>query len=203
MKQAIISKDRCAWVRRAPEDYIQYHDEEWGTPIHDDTVHFELLTLEGAQAGLSWLTVLRKRAGYRQAFAQFDVKTIAAYNAQDCQQCYNDARIIRNQLKIQATVHNARCFLKIQATFGSFDQYIWNFVGGQPQLNHWHHHQEVPAHTQLSDQISKDLKKKGFKFVGSRIIYAYMQASGLVNDHTIDCFRHKELSQLARYSTNL
>ncbi|MEM9417092.1 MAG: DNA-3-methyladenine glycosylase I [Bacteroidota bacterium] len=187
---------RCAWTKRAPEDYIRYHDEEWGVPVHDDTVHFELLTLEGAQAGLSWLTVLRKRAGYRQAFGQFDVEKIAAFDTTTCQQLYSDVRIIRNRLKIQATVNNAQCFLEIQAAFGSFDQYIWNFVDGQPQINHWKHPQEVPTHTQLSDQLSKNLKKQGFKFVGSKIVYAYMQAAGLVNDHTVDCFRHQELSHL-------
>lgn len=181
---------RCSWAQGAPEDYIQYHDEEWGVPVHDDRKHFEFLTLEGAQAGLSWLTVLRKRTGYQQAFSQFDVEKIAAYTPQEYQQLYNDTHIIRNRLKIQATVHNAQRFLEVQATFGSFDQYIWDFVDGQPQVNHWKHAQEVPANTSLSDQISKDLKKRGFKFIGSTIMYAYMQAVGLVNDHTVDCFRH-------------
>lgn len=197
MQESSPNKDRCVWANKTFEDYIRYHDEEWGVPIHDDTAHFELLTLEGAQAGLSWLTVLRKREGYRQAFSQFAVEKIAAFDASRCQQLYNDARIIRNQLKIQATVHNARCFLEIQATFGSFDQYIWGFVDGKPKQNYWQHHQEVPDHTPLSDQISKDLKKKGFKFAGNKIIYAYMQAAGLVNDHIADCFRHQEVRQLA------
>lgn len=196
-----LNRSRCAWAQGAPDDYVRYHDEEWGVPIHDDKAHFEFLTLEGAQAGLSWLTVLRKREGYRQAFEQFDAKKIAAYTPQACQQLYKDARIIRNQLKIQSTVHNAQRFLEIQATFGSFDKYIWEFVGGQPQINHWKHQEEVPDHTQLSDQISKDLKKKGFKFIGSKIIYAYIQAAGLVNDHSVDCFRHQEVNKLASQST--
>ena len=200
MDNVVANKKRCAWISGAPADYVRYHDEEWGVPVHNDTLHFELLTLEGAQAGLSWLTVLRKRAGYRQAFAHFDVAKIATFDPTTCQQLYSDAQIIRNQLKIQATVHNARCFLEIQASFGSFDQYIWHFVAGQPKLNHWQHSQEVPANTQLSDQISKDLKKKGFKFLGSTIVYAYMQAAGLVNDHTVACFRHQEIGQLAHCS---
>lgn len=185
---------RCAWAQGTPEDYIQYHDKEWGVPVHDDKKHFEFLTLEGAQAGLSWLTILRKREGYRQAFAQFDVEKIAAFTSKTCRRLYSDIRIVRNQLKIQAAVHNARRFLELQATLGSFDRYIWDFVDGQPQINHWKHRREVPANTTLSDKISKDLKKRGFKFVGSTIIYAYMQAVGLVNDHTTDCFRYQESS---------
>ncbi|MEL6606833.1 MAG: DNA-3-methyladenine glycosylase I [Bacteroidota bacterium] len=182
---------RCAWAQGAPEDYMHYHDEEWGVPVHDDKTHFEFLTLEGAQAGLSWLTVLRKRKGYRQAFAQFDIEKIAAFTPQTCQRLYSDTRIVRNRLKIQATVRNAQCFLEIQAACGSFDQYIWSFTDGQPRVNQWRHSREVPANTPLSDQISKDLKRRGFQFIGSTIIYAYMQAVGLVNDHTVNCFRHQ------------
>ncbi len=193
MKQSV---DRCAWAQRASEDYIRYHDEEWGVPVHNDKTHFEFLTLEGAQAGLSWLTVLRKRAGYHQAFAKFDVEKIAAFTPQTYQLLYNDDRIIRNRLKIKATINNAQCFLDIQATFGSFDQYIWRFVDGKPRINHWKNPQEVPANTPLSDQISKDLRKRGFQFIGSTIIYAYMQAVGIVNDHTVDCFRYQERNPL-------
>ncbi|XWN35141.1 MAG: DNA-3-methyladenine glycosylase I [Roseivirga sp.] len=187
-------KKRCAWANVAHQDYVQYHDKEWGVPVHDDTLHFELLTLEGAQAGLSWLTILRKRSGYRQAFAQFDAAKVAAFEPLQIQELCADASIVRNRLKIEATVRNAQSFLAIQAAFGSFDQYIWRFVGGKPLLNHWQHAEEVPAHTPLSDQISKDLKKRGFKFVGSTIIYAYLQSAGLVNDHTVDCFRYRALS---------
>lgn len=194
MKQTV---DRCVWAQGAPEDYTRYHDEEWGVPVHDDKTHFEFLTLEGAQAGLSWLTVLRKRAGYRQAFAQFDVAKIAAFTPQTYQQLYDDGRIIRNRLKIQATINNAQRFLDIQTAFGSFDQYIWHFVDGQPQNNHWKDPQEVPANTPISDKISKDLKKRGFQFIGSTIIYAYMQAVGLVNDHTTNCFCYHTASPTA------
>lgn len=195
MSTTVDHKCRCAWVRDAAPDYIRYHDEEWGVPVHDDALHFELLTLEGAQSGLSWLTILRKRAGYRQAFANFDVAQVAAFDATTCQRLYSDPRIVRNQLKIQATVRNAQCFLEVQAAWGSFDRYIWSFVGGQPQTNYWQQIQEVPAYTELSARMSKDLQEQGFKFVGRTIVYAYMQAAGLVNDHTVNCFRHQVISQ--------
>ncbi len=186
---------RCAWAQGTAEIYIHYHDEEWGVPIHDDTQHFELLTLEGAQAGLSWLTILRKRSGYRQAFAKFDVQKVADFSPEQCQQFCKDIRIVRNPLKINSTVNNAQCFLKIQAEFGSFDKYIWKFVKGKPIVNHWKDHSELPAFSDLADKISADLKSRGFSFVGSTIIYAYLQAAGLVNDHTVDCFRHKEVQR--------
>lgn len=189
-------KKRCDWVK-PPAFYVQYHDEEWGVPVHDDQLHFELLTLESAQAGLSWLTVLSKRGGYRQAFAGFDVAQIAAFDKAKREALYQDPGIIRNRNKIQATVNNAQQFLKIQADLGSFDRYIWDFVDGQPIINHWHSYQEVPGHTKLSDQISKDLKQRGFRFIGSTIIYAYLQAAGLVNDHVVGCFRYKALIALA------
>ncbi|MEL6412811.1 MAG: DNA-3-methyladenine glycosylase I [Bacteroidota bacterium] len=185
---------RCAWTHQMPAYYIQYHDEEWGVPIHDDQQHFELLTLEGAQAGLSWQTVLKKRHGYRQAWAHYDIAQIAAFDQSTREQLYRDERIVRNRLKIDATIRNAQHFLKIQAIWGSFDSYIWRFVDGKPLINHWKHIQEVPTSTPLSDQISQDLRKRGFRFVGSTIIYAYLQAAGLVNDHTTDCFRHQALS---------
>jgi len=185
-------KKRCDWVK-PPDFYIQYHDEQWGTPVHNDRLHFELLTLESAQAGLSFLTVLGKRAGYRQAFANFDVAQIAAFDQAKLEALYQDPGIIRNQRKIQATINNARQFLKIQDAFRSFDRYIWDFVQGRPIINHWHSYREAPGHTRLSDQISQDLKQRGFQFIGSTIIYAYMQAAGLVNDHIVDCFRYKEL----------
>ena len=184
---------RCTWVNTAFPAYVKYHDEEWGVPVHNDTLHFELLTLEGAQAGLRWLTILQKRTGYRHAFAHFSVGKVATFKKGTLEKLYEDTRIVRNRLKIQATVNNAKHFLKIQEECGSFDHYIWRFVDGQPIINHWKHINAVPASTKLSDQISKDLKQRGFKFVGSTIIYAYLQAVGLVNDHTVDCFRHKEL----------
>ena len=186
-------KKRCTWARDTLEYYVDYHDEEWGVPVHEDRLHFELLTLEGAQAGLSWFIVLKKRAGYRQAFKHFDVEKVANFDAATLQKLYSDTRIIRNALKIDAAIHNARCFLEMQASCGSFDQYIWDFVEGMPKVNHWQCQQEVPSYTPLSEKISRDLKKKGFKFLGSKIVYAYMQAAGLVNDHTVDCFRHREL----------
>ena len=198
MNASTHTTTRCAWASRGPADYLQYHDEEWSVPIHNDRQHFELLTLEGAQAGLSWLTVLRRRSGYRQAWARFDVAKIAAFDKATRERLYRDMRIIRNRLKIDATVNNAQCFLEVQAAFGSFDQYIWGFVDGQPLINHWQHAQEVPAHTPLSDQVSKDLQQRGFRFIGSTIIYAYLQAAGLVNDHTVDCFRHQALVHAAR-----
>lgn len=184
---------RCAWAHQAPEDYTKYHDEEWGTPIYDDRLHFEYLTLESAQAGLSWLTVLRKRLGYRQAFEQFDVKKIAHFTPKDFDRLSKDPRIIRHQLKIQATISNAQCFLEIQAACGSFNQYIWHFLEGKPLVNNWRTAEEVPVNTNLSDLISKDLKQKGFKFLGSTTVYSYMQAVGLVNDHILTCFRHQQL----------
>lgn len=186
-------KCRCAWAAGQFPEYVRYHDEEWGVAVHDDRTHFEFLVLEGAQAGLSWATVLKRREGYRQAFAGFDAEKVARFTEEDIQRLLQDSAIIRNQLKIRATVNNARCFLKLQQEFGSFDDYIWAFVGGRPRINHWQGLQQVPATSAESGALSKDLKRRGFKFVGSTIMYAHMQACGLVMDHTTDCFRYKEL----------
>ncbi len=185
-------KKRCAWV---PDDplYRDYHDLEWGVPVHDDRLLFEFLILEGAQAGLSWATVLKKRDNYRRAFDNFDARKIAKYDNRKIAKRLSDPGIIRNRLKIHAAVQNARAFLQIQKNFGSFDGYIWQFTGGQPIVNSWHTIKEVPAQTPESDTMSKDLKKRGFNFVGATICYAFMQAVGMVNDHTMDCFRHGEL----------
>ncbi len=178
---------RCAWVTD-DEIYKKYHDEEWGRPVHDDRKLFEFLMLEGAQAGLSWLTVLKKREHYKKVFEGFNPEKVANYDDKKIQALLNDAGIIRNKLKINSAVRNAKVFLKIQQEFGSFDAYIWGFVDGQPILNHFKTIEEVPAKTALSDRISKDLQKRGMNFVGSTIVYAYMQAIGMVNDHTLDCF---------------
>ena len=186
-------KIRCEWARDSFEAYEKYHDEEWGVPVHDDRVHFEFLILEGAQAGLNWATILKKREGYRRAFADFDPKVVAEYNEMMIQDLLQDPSIIRNKLKVRGAVTNAQKFLEVQVEFGSFDNYVWQFVGGTPIVGNWKTSAEVPATTAESDALSKDLKKRGFKFVGSTIMYAYMQACGLVNDHTIDCFRYKEV----------
>jgi len=186
---------RCKWASATP-DYFDYHDYEWGVPVHDDYKHFEHLLLDGFQAGLSWLTILRKRENFRMAFDNFDFEKIAAYGEDKIAELLQDAGIIRNKLKVNAAVKNAQHFIKIREEFGSFDKYIWGFVGGKTLVNHFKSHDELPAKTSLSDRVSKDLKKRGFSFVGSTIIYAYMQAAGLVNDHTTDCFRHCQLAHL-------
>ena len=188
---SIINK--CQWAKGSFEAYQKYHDEEWGMPVHDDTRHFEFLILEGAQAGLSWATVLKKRDGYRQAFANFDYKKVAQYDDAKMEELLLDPSIIRNRLKVKSAVTNAQCFIEVQKEFGSFDAYIWQFVGGKPIINSWKKMGDVPASTKESDALSKDLKKRGFKFVGTTIMYAHMQACGLVNDHTTDCYRHKEV----------
>lgn len=177
------------------EEYVRYHDEEWGVPVHDDKTLFEFLVLESAQAGLSWATILKRREGYRKAFADFEVQEVASYGATEIERLLQDDSIIRNRLKIKATINNAQRFIEVQREYGSFSDYLWGFVGGKPVINTWKSAAEVPATTKDSDTLSKDLKKRGFKFVGSTIMYAYMQAVGLVNDHTIDCFRHPELSR--------
>ena len=187
---------RCQWADSQFELYLKYHDEEWGVPVHDDRTHFEFLVLESAQAGLSWATILNKREGYRQAFADFDVQQVAGYDENKIRELLQYNGIVRNQLKVRATVNNAQRFLEVQKEFGGFDQYIWRFVGGKPIVNRWNKMSEVPATSKESDALSKDLKKRGFKFVGSTIIYAHMQACGLVNDHTTDCFRYEPLSKL-------
>lgn len=184
---------RCAWAENMYDDYVRYHDEEWGVPVHDDRKHFEFLVLEGAQAGLSWSTVLKKREGYRTAFAGFVPEKVALFDEERIQELIQDPAIIRNQLKIRGTVANARQFLKVVNEFGSFDSYIWSFVNNAPIVSHRSPDEPARATSRESDLLSKDLKKRGFKFVGSTIIYAHMQACGLVNDHSIDCFRFKEL----------
>ncbi|WP_299162160.1 DNA-3-methyladenine glycosylase I [uncultured Tenacibaculum sp.] len=185
-------KKRCFWVSDDPL-YIEYHDQEWGVPVYEDDKLFEFLILETFQAGLSWITVLKKRENFRKAFDNFDYKKIANYGEDKFEELLLNAGIIRNKLKIKATITNAQLFMKVQDEFGSFSKYIWNFVDGKPVKNAFEKREEVPATTELSDIISKDLKKRGFKFVGSTVIYAHMQATGMVNDHTTDCFRYNEV----------
>lgn len=182
---------RCSWA--AAEPNIRYHDEEWGVPVHDDRALFEFLILEGAQAGLSWTTILNKRENYRKAFAGFDPKRVARFDRRKIAALLRDPGIVRNQLKIVSAVENAKAFLRVQQEFGSFDAYIWQFVGGTPQVNAPQSLKQVPARTAESDAVSKDLKRRGFNFVGSTICYAFMQAVGMVNDHLVECFRYKEL----------
>lgn len=184
---------RCAWVEEGNALYEKYHDTEWGVPVHDDRKHFEFLILEGAQAGLSWLTILKRREGYRRAFANFDPVKVAQFDEEMIERLIVCEEIIRNRLKIVSAVNNAKLFLEIQKEFGSFDRYIWQFVGGKPIQNKRKSIKEVPPESFESMALSKDLKKRGFKFVGSTIMYAHMQATGLVNDHTIDCFRYEQL----------
>ena len=186
---------RCAWVTDNPL-YLEYHDTEWGVPVFGDRTLFEFLVLEGAQAGLSWLTILKKRAAYREAFDHFDAQKVANYGEAKVAELLENRGIVRNKLKVNSTVTNAQHFLKIQEEFGSFDAYLWPFVKGQPLVNAWRSLEEVPATTPESDALSKDLKKRGFKFVGSTIMYAYMQAVGLVNDHVTDCFRYEPVKGL-------
>lgn len=184
---------RCAWCGTDPI-YRAYHDTEWGVPLHDERALFEFLILEGAQAGLSWLTILKKRDGYRRAFTGFDVERVARFDAADVARLLGDPGIVRNRLKVAAAIANAQATLALRDAFGGLDAYFWRFVDGRPVQNAWRSLAEVPARTPLSDTISKDLKQRGFKFVGSTIVYAHMQATGLVNDHTVDCFRHAELA---------
>lgn len=188
-------KARCAWCLATPL-YRDYHDREWGVPLHDDRALFEFLILEGAQAGLSWSTILNKRENYRKAYDGFDPETVARYTERSVARLLNDAGIVRNRLKIRASIENARAFLKARDEFGSFDAYIWRFVDGQPIQNRWKALSEIPARTPLSDTIGKDLKQRGFKFVGSTIVYAHMQATGMVNDHVVSCFRHREVARV-------
>jgi len=183
---------RCAWCGDDPL-YLLYHDEEWGVPVHDEHRHFEFLILEGAQAGLSWLTILRKREHYRKVFADFDPARVARYDRRRVERLLQDPGIVRNRLKVEAAVGNARAFLAVQEEFGGFDTYVWRFVDGSPIQNHWRSLQEVPAATAQSEALSKDLKRRGFTFVGPTIVYAHMQAVGMVNDHLVECFRHLEL----------
>lgn len=185
---------RCSWPGEN-ELMITYHDQEWGHPRHSDEQHFEFLILEAAQAGLSWLTVLKRRQGYRRAFANFDPRKVAKFNAKKVAELLKDPGIIRNRLKIEAAVHNAKLFLVVQKEFGSFDRYLWQFVGGKPKVNRWKSTSQIPATSSESDACSRDLKKRGFKFVGSTVIYAHMQAVGMINDHLIGCFRHREVQK--------
>ena len=187
-----MSKVRCAWPGVDPL-YCAYHDEEWGVPLHDEQRLFEFLILEGAQAGLSWITILRKRENYRAAFDGFDPESIARYDTNKIESLLQDAGIVRNRLKVEAAVNNARRFLEVQNEFGSFDRFIWQFVDGKPKQNKWRSLVDIPTTTPESDTMSKELKRRGFKFVGSTICYAHMQATGMVNDHITSCFRHKQL----------
>jgi DNA-3-methyladenine glycosylase I len=189
---------RCVWSEGVDPAYERYHDTEWGVPVRDDRTHFEFLVLESAQAGLSWWTILRKRAGYRRAFADFDAAKVARFTSRTVEKLVRDPGIVRNRQKIEAAVGNARAFLKVQHEFGSFDAYVWGFVGGAPIVNRWRKHSDVPATSKESDRLSKDLKARGFKFIGSTIVYAQMQATGLVNDHLVGCFRHGQSGKESR-----
>ncbi len=189
---------RCKWAEGVSLEYIGYHDKEWGVPVHDDRVQFEFLILEGAQAGLSWSTILNKREGYRQAFAEFDAEKVARFTAKRIEKLLQNPAIVRNRLKVQSAVTNAKAFLKIRDEFGSFSDYIWGFVNGRPIQNKFKKDNEIPATSAESDTISKDLKKRGFKFVGSTFVYAHMQATGLVNDHVVGCFRYNPCMTLAK-----
>jgi DNA-3-methyladenine glycosylase I len=189
-------RKRCEWAGSDPL-YIEYHDKEWGVPVHDDRKIFEMLVLEGAQAGLNWLTVLRKRENYRKAFDNFDPRKVAKYDSEKFQKLLATEGIIRNKLKIRSAIQNARAFLEVQKEFGSFDAYIWQFVGGKPIRNSWKNLSELPAQTAESEAVSKDLKRRGFSFVGPTICYAHMQATGMVNDHVVTCFRYKEVEGMS------
>ncbi len=191
--QANTRKNRCSWVSDEPI-YVTYHDIEWGVPVHDDRKHFEFLILEGAQAGLSWITILKRREGYKDVFHNFNPSKVANMSELEIQKAIVNPKIIRNKLKIRATINNAKVFIDIQNEFGSFDNYVWRFVGGNPIVNKWGSNNEVPATSKESDELSVDLKRRGMSFVGSTIMYAHMQATGLVNDHALDCFRYSELS---------
>lgn len=186
---------RCAWA--AKDIFHDYHDREWGVPVHDDRLHFEFLVLEGAQAGLSWATILNRREGYRKAFSNFEPAKVARYSEKKIEKLLQDPGIIRNRLKVRSAVKNAKAFLAVQREFGSFDAYIWRFVGGQPIKNRWKSMADLPATSNESDELSKDLKKRGFSFVGSTIIYAHMQAIGMVNDHETRCFRYRECTTMS------
>ena len=186
---------RCSWASVDGPMLLQYHDLEWGVPVHNDRKHFEVLVLSGAQAGLNWSLVLKKREGYRRAFDKFDPEKVARYSERRIQKLTSDLEIIRNRMKIQAAVRNARAFLKIQEEFGDFDSYCWRFVGGRPKLNQWKATRQIPATSPESAAFSKDLKHRGFSFVGPTVVYAYMQAVGMVNDHLVDCFRYREIRQ--------
>jgi DNA-3-methyladenine glycosylase I len=199
-EEPVRMKKRCQWAGDDPL-YVAYHDEEWGVPVHDDRVLFEFLILEGAQAGLSWITILRKRENYRRAFDGFDPAKVARYREARIVRLLEDPGIVRNRLKVRSAVTNAKAFLAVQREFGSFDRFLWRFVGGKPKRNAWKSLAEVPASTPESDAMSKELKRRGFKFVGSTICYAFMQAVGMVDDHTVDCFRHRSRAVLLTNAT--
>lgn len=188
--------ERCPWPGN-DDLYIRYHDNEWGVPVHDDRKHFEFLVLESAQAGLSWLTILRRRENYRTAYEDFDPEIVAAFDEKKIEELMLDSGIIRNRRKIESSVNNAKAFLRIEEEFQSFDNYIWGFVGGKPVINKWKNISEIPSKTALSDAVSSDLKKRGFKFLGSTIMYAHMQATGIINDHIISCFRYEEINSVS------
>ena len=192
-----MQRTRCQWAEDGTPSYLEYHDREWGVPVHDDRVLFEFLVLEGAQAGLSWATILKKRENYRRAFAGFDPARIARFNSRSVARLLGDEGIVRNRLKVESTLSNARCFLEVQEERGSFDAYLWNFVDGSPVQERRRRHADIPARTTLSDALSKDLKGRGFRFVGSTICYAYLQAVGVVNDHQLSCYRYAEVAALA------
>lgn len=185
------NKIRCAWAEAGDENYIAYHDNEWGKPVHDDQTHYEFLVLESFQSGLSWKTILNKRNNFRKAFADFDYKKVAKFNEDKVHQLLQNQGIVRNQLKIRAAINNAQRFQEVRQEFGSFDSYIWSFTNNKVIIGHWKNKSEVPATTDLSDRVAKDLKKRGFKFLGSTTVYAYLQAIGIINDHTTDCFCYK------------
>jgi DNA-3-methyladenine glycosylase I len=189
-------KRRCPWAESDDPLYPMYHDKEWGVPVHDDRTLFEFLILEGAQAGLSWITILRKRENYRRAFAGFDPKKVAAFDSRKVNKLLQDPGIVRNRRKVEAAVTNARALLRVQKEFGSFDSYIWSFVGGRPVRNNWTKLQQIPATTPEAERMSKDLVKRGFRFVGPTICYSFMQAVGMVNDHVVGCYRHSEIGRL-------
>ena len=191
---------RCTWAEGVSSKYVEYHDEEWGVPVYDDNVQFEFLILEGAQAGLSWSTILNKRDGYRDAFADFDVQKVARFTKKRVEKLLQNSAIVRNRLKVESTITNAKAFLAVQKEFGSFSDYIWDFVDGKPLQNRFKQVSDIPSTSCESDALSKDLKKRGFRFVGSTIMYAHMQATGLVNDHVVGCFHHKYCATLAKTS---
>jgi DNA-3-methyladenine glycosylase I len=202
-KRAKNEKKRCRWVPPDDPDYILYHDQEWGRPVHDDRLLFEMLILEGAQAGLSWSTILHKRASYQRAFARFDVSKVARFDAKRRAELMQDPGIVRNRLKIDSTITNAQAFLEVRREFGSFDSYLWAFVDGRPVINSPTAGSRIPARTDLSDRIAKDLKKRGFRFVGTTILYAYLQAVGVVNDHSRDCFLYRARGFPSRGATSV
>ena len=195
MRSATLTNKRCSWASLDGPMLLQYHDREWGVPVHNERKHFEVLVLSGAQAGLSWSLVLKKREGYRRAFDKFDPENVAHYSESQIQKLASDPAIIRNRMKIEAAVRNARAFLQIQEGFGDFDSYCWRFVGGRPKLNHWKAARQIPATSPESEAFSKDLKHRGFSFVGPTVVYAYMQAVGMVNDHLVECFRYREVGK--------